>query len=230
MSSQIPLDRYQYKPFVGSSHSWALSHLLPLNPNTRLLDIGSGSGAFGRELTERGWSNLYSVEIDDPTRDRTSQWYNHSAATLKAFEGIQFEVILLLDIIEHLAHPVDFLHDLRAFCKPSTSILISVPNIAHWAVRLLMLAGKFEYMERGPLDATHLHFFTKRHLKKSIESVPGYVIEEWNASIVPLELMLPEWLSGVYFFGLISQARLRTAQTIPELAAYQLLVRTRFTA
>jgi cyclopropane fatty-acyl-phospholipid synthase-like methyltransferase len=230
MSSQIPLDRYQYKPYVGSSHSWALSQLLPLKSDTKLLDIGSGSGAFGRELAERGWSNLYSVEIDDPTRDETSKWYNHSAKTLKAFEGEKFEVILLLDIIEHLARPVDFLSDLRAYCNPTTSILISVPNIAHWAVRLLMLAGRFEYMERGPLDATHLHFFTKRHLKKSIESVPGYSIEEWNVSIVPLELLVPEWLSKVSFFNFVSQARLRTARIIPELAAYQLLVRARFSA
>jgi len=230
MSSQIPLHRYQYKPYVGSSHSWALSQLLSLTPDTKLLDIGSGSGAFGRELTERGWSNLYSVEIDDTTREKTSQWYKHSSATLKEFEGEKFEVILLLDIIEHLARPVEFLSDLRDFCNTSTTLLISVPNIAHWAVRLLMLAGRFEYMDRGPLDATHLHFFTKRHLKKSIESVPGYVIEEWDASIVPLELMVPEWLSKVSIFDLISQARLRTARVIPELAAYQLLVRARFTA
>jgi SAM-dependent methyltransferase len=230
MSSRIPLDRYQYKPDLGSSHSWALSQLLPLKPDTRLLDIGSGSGAFGRELSQRGWSNLYSVEIDDVTRQKTSQWYNQSTATLKEFEGEKFDVILLLDIIEHLARPVEFLSDLRAFCHPSTTLLISVPNIAHWAVRLLMLAGRFEYMERGPLDATHLHFFTRRHLKKSIESVPGYLIEEWDASIVPLELMVPEWLSKASVFDLISQVRLRTARTIPELAAYQLLVRARFTA
>jgi hypothetical protein len=230
MSSQIPLDRYQYKPYVGSSHSWALSQLLQLKPDTKLLDIGSGSGAFGRELSERGWSNLYSVEIDDITREKTSQWYNQSAATLKTFEGERFEVILLLDIIEHLARPVDFLSDLRAYCTPTTSLFISVPNIAHWAVRLLMLAGRFEYMERGPLDATHLHFFTKRHLKKSIESVPGYSIEAWDASIVPLELMVPEWLSNVSFFNSMSRARLHTARIIPELAAYQLLVRARVTA
>lgn len=229
MSSQIPLDRYQFKPYVGSSHSWALSQLLPLKSDTRLLDVGSGSGAFGRELTERGWTNLYSVEIDDITREKTSQWYSKSAATLKAFEGEKFEVILLLDIIEHLAQPVEFLSELRAFCNPSTSLLISVPNIAHWAVRLLMLAGRFEYMDRGPLDATHLHFFTKRHLKKSIESVPGYVIEEWDTSIVPLELMVPQWLSKVSIFDFISKMRLQTARTIPELAAYQLLVRVRFT-
>jgi len=230
MSSQIPLDRYQFKPYTGSSHSWALSQLLPFKPDTRLLDIGSGSGAFGRELTKRGWSNLYSVEIDDATRNQTAQWYNQSAATLKTFEGEKFEVILLLDIIEHLARPVDFLAELTTYCQQNTVVLISVPNIAHWAIRLLTLAGRFEYMERGPLDATHLHFFTKRHLKKSIESVPGFLIEEWNASIVPLELMVPQWLYKTSIFNIFSQARLCIAQTIPELAAYQLLVRARITA
>jgi hypothetical protein len=68
------------------------------------------------------------------------------------------------------------------------------------------------------------------YLKKSIESVPGYSIEAWDASIVPLELMVPEWLSNVSFFNSISRARLHTARIIPELAAYQLLVRARFTA
>ncbi|HEY0736539.1 MAG TPA: hypothetical protein VGD69_16605, partial [Herpetosiphonaceae bacterium] len=38
--------------------------------------------------------------------------------------------------------------------------IISLPNVAHLAVRLMLLFGRFPQMERGILDRTHLHFYT----------------------------------------------------------------------
>jgi hypothetical protein len=228
MSDRIPFDRYQFKPYLGSSHEWALLQLEKFPPTTNLLDFGSGSGAIGRTLMEKGWSNLSAIEIDDTTRKNSSQWYHESAKELKNLTKNKFGLILLLDIIEHLINPVDFLQDIVTYCENECTLLISVPNVAHWAVRLLALLGRFEYMERGPLDATHLHFFTKGHLRKSIEKIPGLTIKEWDASIVPLELMVPEYVKDNAIFKLNNRVRLFCARRLPELCAYQLLVRVTY--
>ena len=45
---------------------------------------------------------------------------------------------------------------------PGGCVLISVPNIAIWSVRLELLFGRFEYQDTGTLDRTHIRYFTQR--------------------------------------------------------------------
>ena len=44
---------------------------------------------------------------------------------------------------------------------PGGAIVVSVPNVAHWTVRLDLLCGRFQYRETGIMDATHLRWFTR---------------------------------------------------------------------
>ena len=64
-------------------------------------------------------------------------------------------------MLEHTPDPVAVLKQLREAATDDATFIISVPNVAHLAVRLMLLFGKFPKMERGILDRTHLQFFTK---------------------------------------------------------------------
>lgn len=55
MGIKTPLERYQEKPFTGSSHVWAIDRLSQLPRDTTLLDIGAGSGIMGRKGEEFGF-------------------------------------------------------------------------------------------------------------------------------------------------------------------------------
>jgi SAM-dependent methyltransferase len=134
-----------------------------------------------------------------------------------------FDLILLLDVIEHMTDPGSFLMSLQSRLAPGAKLLISVPNVAHWAMRAMLLAGYFEYMERGPLDKTHYRFFTRRYLTRMIAAVPGLELVSLSGSIVPLELMLPEVLWKNPVFDLFSAVRIQAANGLPGLFAYQLL-------
>ena len=71
-----------------------------------------------------------------------------------------FDLILALDVLEHLKNPNRVLLQLAKMLSPTGTIIVSVPNIARISVAVRLLFGKFEYADSGIMDQTHLRFFT----------------------------------------------------------------------
>lgn len=212
--------KYVRKPFFGSSHSWALGHLLSLDRSASILDIGAGSGFLGETLREQGFASVDGVEVDSKSRVHIKDFYSRLFASLSEAESSGYDVIVLLDVLEHTPVPEDFLREALLKLKPGGRILISVPNIAHWSVRFSLLFGFFTYTERGLLDKTHLQFFTRKRLRE-ITTASGLKTFENSASIEPIELLLPEWTWKNPFFALLSRIRLFVAKVFPGLFAFQ---------
>ena len=76
-----------------------------------------------------------------------------------------FDVVLFADALEHMAAPVDALETAQRLLRRDGRIVASIPNVAHWSVRLELLAGRFDYQPHGILDATHLRWFTEKTLR-----------------------------------------------------------------
>jgi SAM-dependent methyltransferase len=74
-------------------------------------------------------------------------------------------VIILGDVLEHLRDPDATLADVLTLLAPGGRVIVSVPNVAHVDVRLMLLEGRWEYQGTGLLDATHLRWFTKTSLR-----------------------------------------------------------------
>jgi SAM-dependent methyltransferase len=94
-----------------------------------------------------------------------------------------------MDLLEHLARPEVLLGECRRLLKPQGQILISEPNVANITVRLSLLFGRFEYTDRGILDKTHLHLYTRKSARRLIEAA-GFEILRQKTTIMPLELAL----------------------------------------
>jgi 2-polyprenyl-3-methyl-5-hydroxy-6-metoxy-1,4-benzoquinol methylase len=214
-------DRYQHKPYTGSSHVWAIDRALLLPRSSSVLDVGPGSGAVGQALRRAGFSSLCAVEIDPHRRERLSGTYDDISATIDAFRGRRFDLVLLLDVIEHMADPFAFMRDLARLIRPGGTLLISVPNIAHWSIRAQLFFGRFEYADRGILDRTHLQFFTRRRLSMLLAEMPWERTTEMSATIVPLELILPRPIWDNVVFSAMSAFRLGLAKRFPGLFAFQ---------
>ena len=50
-------------------------------------------------------------------------------------------------------------------------MIASVPNFGHWYPRARVALGRFDYDQRGILDATHLRFFTRRSFLRMADAV-----------------------------------------------------------
>lgn len=130
-----------------------------------VLELGCSSGYFGRALIQRG-HRVVGVEGDPDAAALAEaagldviQGDLENPFTLEAMEE-QFDVILLMDVLEHLRAPEKLLIRLRSFLKPSGLLIVTGPNVAYWRVRLALLLGEWRYTETGILDCTHLRFYT----------------------------------------------------------------------
>jgi 2-polyprenyl-3-methyl-5-hydroxy-6-metoxy-1,4-benzoquinol methylase len=81
---------------------------------------------------------------------------------LPDLEPSSLDLILCLDVLEHLINPWETVRRLDSLLKPGGSFIISVPNIRYYHLLFdLAFKGKFDYREEGILDRTHLRFFTR---------------------------------------------------------------------
>lgn len=215
-------ERYRFKPLLGSSHSWALGKLKDEISGAALLDVGAGAGWLGQALSGSGASKLVAVEIDTRAYPTLSKHYNLVVPDLASLSGQRFDKVVLLDVLEHLPRPLDYLRELRTLLAPGGEILISVPNVAHWSVRFpLFFCGSFEYRSLGIMDGTHLQFFSRKGFLKLCRGVPECGIVEVSASIEPFELALPSWASDNFLYRAALPARHWLARALPGLMAYQ---------
>ena len=131
-------------------------------------------------------------------------------------------------MIEHTLDPVGTLRQTARALEPGGTLLVSVPNVAHWSVRGALLFGRFEYTRSGTLDWTHLRFFTRRSFRRTLAEA-GLEIESEAFAIEPIELLWPA-LDRSRMWRALREVRRGVAWVWPGLFAFQLLARCRVKA
>ena len=156
-------EKYAFKPSPYSSHGRILQ-MVEGRPPMRILDVGCGPGWLSKALTAAGHTVVgVDIAASCGVHERMDTFI-----TADLSEGIpeevggDFDLVLAADIIEHLSDPARLLNDMASRMHSHGSIIASVPNISHWYPRFRIAAGRFDYDQRGVLDATHLRFFTRR--------------------------------------------------------------------
>jgi len=164
-------DDYQLKEGEGTSHT-VLAGMLADRPPQRILDLGCSSGRLAEQLRKLGHHvvGVDGVEIDG-VRDRVDRFVLGDLEDgIPAATSGDFDVVVLADVIEHLSRPSALLRQLATVLVPEGEILLSTPNFAHWYPRVRVATGLFGYDRRGILDETHLRFFTRRSLLRTVRS------------------------------------------------------------
>jgi 2-polyprenyl-3-methyl-5-hydroxy-6-metoxy-1,4-benzoquinol methylase len=150
----------------------------------RVLDVGCGSGVLGARLRERGnsvWGIDAAQAIAEQARRRLDRFILADVVDGGAIGELlgdeRFDVIVFADLLEHLPDPVATLRSYVRFLAPGGIVLVSVPNVAVWNVRMGLMLGRFRYTATGTLDRTHLRFFTRATLLRALREA-GLRVEE----------------------------------------------------
>jgi 2-polyprenyl-3-methyl-5-hydroxy-6-metoxy-1,4-benzoquinol methylase len=213
--------RYTLKADPHSSHSVILGWLAE-GRGRRLLDVGAADGLLSRRLTTQGWK-VTAIEAD-PVLAEAGAAHCERMVVADVDRGVpplaaDFDAVVCGDVLEHLADPARALAGLVALLAPGGHVVVSVPNIAHLWIRLSLLAGRFDYAERGILDRTHLRFFTRRTFVAFLRDA-GLTVAELRATPVPLPLVVPPRWHGGWLRGLHGLSAL-AARAWPRGLAYQ---------
>ena len=172
---------------ANSSHGKMLS-MVP--SGSRVLETGCANGRFTRVLVEHG-CRVVGVELDPGAASEAAQFCEQVIVGNLEDPSVQeqipdsFDLLLFGDVLEHLVEPRNVLRALRSRLKPGGCIVISIPNVAHWDVRIGLLTGKFDYQDEGVLDSTHLRFFTRRTVWEMLDQTGYYVVSADRVTRLP---------------------------------------------
>lgn len=168
-----------------------------------VLDVGCGSGVHGAELERVHSHRVVGVDLSvasiQKAKSRLAEAYvaDVTQPEFYPFFGVhKFDVIVFSDILEHLYDPSDVLTRHFALLAPGGRVLISLPNVAIWNVRLSLLSGRFEYQDTGTLDRTHIRFFTRRTFRNFAREA-GLAIQESRTTPGILRPFVP-WIKRIY--------------------------------
>lgn len=134
-----------------------------------VLDVGAGTGGFLLEYHRRNpMVDLHAIESSRNARASLSErlpgvhFLDVEAIDLAA-GGARFDVVTLLQTLEHLVEPARVCRAIHASLRPGGMLLVTVPNRRSYAVSL---HGMNEKECFG--NVTHLQFFEKRTLERML--------------------------------------------------------------
>jgi 2-polyprenyl-3-methyl-5-hydroxy-6-metoxy-1,4-benzoquinol methylase len=162
-----------------------LGILRQIRSGERILDVGCGRGCLGEEMRSRG-NVVHGIELDPEAAAMAKQRLDLvvcADATVVdqlpvEVRAGQYDTLVLADVLEHMANPQRFLDQVTPLLRPSGRIVVSLPNVASWPMRLRLLAGDFTYADAGILDRTHLRFFTRKTARALIEEAGFRIVAE----------------------------------------------------
>jgi 2-polyprenyl-3-methyl-5-hydroxy-6-metoxy-1,4-benzoquinol methylase len=162
---------------------YARAEMLPFVPTDcrRVLDVGCGTGAFGQLLKQTRKIEVWGMEPVQSAATKASarldRVINGPFNPETELPAGTFDCIVFNDVLEHMIAPDQALRYAKALLSQGGTIVASIPNVRFRKVLWdLVFHGRWEYVEGGVLDKTHLRFFTRSSILKMFQS-EGYSLE-----------------------------------------------------
>lgn len=158
--------------------------LLPPAP-ARVLDVGAGQGFFCKQLRERG----YQVEACDFLQDnfklKDVPFHKADLNSAVPLPDNQFDVIVSIEVLEHIENHVRFISELMRVLKPGGTIILTTPNILSLPSRWHFFLYGYTDCAPRPLDPT-LEAYYMQHINPIGIDQIQFLIERFGGEITDL--------------------------------------------
>jgi len=134
-----------------------------------ILDLGCGYGGHLQLATERGWQ-CFGVEPSDHARAIAQLRLEGKAMIVKSINELIphcFDLILMLDVIEHVSNPEELLYPLYNIgaIQEKTKLILTTPN----AGSRLAVSDPVNWPYHHP--PSHLTYYSEKSLKKLLKKL-----------------------------------------------------------
>jgi glycosyltransferase involved in cell wall biosynthesis len=181
---------YVVKSAENSLHQHILAQ--PWSKKWNVADLGANRGVLSAQIATRV-AGVTAVDIERPSAAGAAEAV---AIDLNSqFDEVlgpkRYDVVLALDLIEHLSRPEDGVRRMAAILKPGGLIYASTGNIAYLFMRTSLLLGQFNYGKRGILDLTHTRLFTIYSFRGLLQN-SGFTVKAVRGFGPPIQDMVGE--------------------------------------
>ncbi|MGH7495312.1 MAG: methyltransferase domain-containing protein [bacterium] len=181
-------------------HAWRVERILEFTRDIRGkgLDLGCFAGTVAEKILQQGGKEIIGI-------DRLEK-----ALKLAALRGIQpiladiddtildfpdnyFDYALASEVLDYVFDPDAVIAEVRRVLKPGGKLIITVPNLASFGNRLLMLLGRPPYqMEVRPHQGGYWRYFTFDTMR-SLLCDHGFVIRRMDSTVFAWPLIRLEF-------------------------------------
>ncbi|HEX2612985.1 MAG TPA: class I SAM-dependent methyltransferase [Fibrobacteria bacterium] len=164
-------------------YALARPEILPFLPSgySKVLEIGCAEGNFRGAYPPE--CEVWGCEVNEAAAAKAAN--RLSKVLVGRYDDVadkipagSFDLIVCNDVIEHMADHDGFLVSAREKLRPGGFLTGSIPNVRYIEnIYELLVLGDWKYREAGILDRTHLRFFTRNSLVRTLEG-HGFRIEK----------------------------------------------------
>lgn len=170
-----------------------------------IIDLGCGHAAVAQPLTDLGFVYV-GCDIDEEALAAVAD-QGHEAHTIdlrvgeseltdaleSLLAGRTLVGVLTIDALEHVADPSVLLRAIHQLVQAhgDVSLFVSIPNVSHYDVAAKLLIGRWEYLDIGLLDRTHVHFFTAAALASTMTDAGWREVDANDVHATVTEQLFP---------------------------------------
>jgi glycosyltransferase involved in cell wall biosynthesis len=196
-------NNYKLKDKFDSPHKRTIDEI---KEGSNVLDIGCHSSKLAKILNDD--KNCKVTAIDKSEKLENSLFLEKYISFdlddgLPDLDYNKFDYLLLLDVIEHLKNPEEFMIRLKQKTEknPNLKIIVSTGNVGFLIIRLMLLFGSFNYGNKGILDKTHTRLFTFSSFKLLMLQA-GFNIKKISGVPAPIALVTGDNILGKFLLNI----------------------------
>jgi 2-polyprenyl-3-methyl-5-hydroxy-6-metoxy-1,4-benzoquinol methylase len=166
-----------------------------MNPK-KILDVGCGEGLLIEKMASKVDAEYYGLDAYEKIDAINWQYTSTDITERLPFESEQFDCVVLGEVIEHVPNTDFVIREIRRVLQDEGYLIISTPNLASWANRILLPLGlqplftetsseinlgrNFRMLGQGAKVQGHLKIFTSRSLGEILEKGSFVVTKKYG--------------------------------------------------
>jgi len=188
------------------------------------LELGCADGSFASFVSQTTKAKAIGLDISTASvKDAKKLGVNvkiHDLAKRFPFQNEKFDVIVALEVIEHLLDNESFVEEIHRVLKKKGYLVLSTPNLASLTNRIRLLFGKYpKYLSTTwKTQDYHAHLYTPELMKRQLENA-GFKIVIFSS---------PNFLNPIitksYCPNFIKTLSMRLGDIFPTIGSHMVLL------